>query len=102
MLKFDSDTIQGLGPGTRANVLAQRSRSQRFWQENKERRQIRLEQRAAAETSLQAQSLLGPKIHTEVKAAEKFWDAEDYHMQYLQKGGQDARKQATETIRCYG
>ncbi len=50
MLKFDSDTVTGLGPGTRANVLAQRSRSQRFWQENKERRQIRLEQRAAAET----------------------------------------------------
>jgi len=50
MLKFESDTVSGLGPGTRANVLAQRSRSQRFWQENKERRQIRLEQRAAAET----------------------------------------------------
>ncbi len=50
MLKFDSDTVSGLGPGTRATVLAQRSRSQRFWQENKERRQIRLEQRAAAET----------------------------------------------------
>ena len=50
MLKFESDTVSGLGPGTRADVLAQRSRSQRFWQENKERRQIRLEQRAAAET----------------------------------------------------
>ena len=50
MLKFESDTVTGLGPGTRANILAQRSRSQRFWQENKERRQIRLEQRAAAET----------------------------------------------------
>ena len=50
MLKFESDTVSGLGPGTRANILAQRSRSQRFWQENKERRQIRLEQRAAAET----------------------------------------------------
>ena len=50
MLKFESETVSGLGPGTRANVLAQRSRSQRFWQENKERRQIRLEQRAAAET----------------------------------------------------
>ena len=50
MLKFDSDTVTGLGPGTRADVLAQRTRSQRFWQENKERRQSRLEQRAAAET----------------------------------------------------
>lgn len=60
------------------------------------------EQRAVAEESLQAQALLGPQIFTEVKAAEQFWDAEDYHMQYLQKGGQDARKQATDTIRCYG
>ena len=60
------------------------------------------EQKAAAEASLEAQALLGPKIHTEVMEAAKFWDAEDYHMQYLQKGGQDARKQATETIRCYG
>merc|ERR1712100_981209 len=60
------------------------------------------ERRAVAEESLQAQALLGPQIFTEVKAAEQFWDAEDYHMQYLQKGGQDARKQATDTIRCYG
>ena len=44
---------------------------------------------------------LGP-VRTEVVQAAKFWDAEDYHMQYLQKGGQDARKKATETIRCYG
>ena len=55
-----------------------------------------------SEQTLQEAALLGPKIYTEIKAAEKFWDAEDYHMQYLQKGGQDARKQATETIRCYG
>ena len=43
-----------------------------------------------------------PPIVTEVKKAEVWWDAEEYHMQYLQKGGQDARKTATETIRCYG
>ena len=28
--------------------------------------------------------------------------AEDYHQQYLQKGGQSAKKDAAETIRCYG
>ena len=44
----------------------------------------------------------GLPVRTEVVDAATFWDAEDYHMQYLQKGGQDARKQATETIRCYG
>ena len=41
-------------------------------------------------------------VETELAKADKFWNAEDYHMQYLQKGGQDARKAATETIRCYG
>lgn len=41
-------------------------------------------------------------VQTEVEAAERWWPAEDYHQQYLQKGGQSARKQAAETIRCYG
>ena len=41
-------------------------------------------------------------MQTEVEEVATFWDAEDYHMQYLQKGGQDARKGAEETIRCYG
>lgn len=41
-------------------------------------------------------------VKTEVESAEQFWKAEEYHMQYLQKGGQSARKKETETIRCYG
>lgn len=45
-------------------------------------------------------SLGHPK--TEVVTAVKFWPAEDHHMQYLQKGGQNAQKKADETIRCYG
>ena len=27
---------------------------------------------------------------------------EEYHQQYLKKGGQSAKKKETETIRCYG
>ena len=50
MLKFESDSVSGLGPGTRANVLAQQSRSQRFYEERNQRKHVRLEQRAAAET----------------------------------------------------
>ena len=38
----------------------------------------------------------------EMKQAAMFYDAEDYHQQYLLKGGQSARKGAKETIRCYG
>ena len=44
----------------------------------------------------------GPDCKTEVLPAAKFWDAEDYHQQYLLKGGQSARKGDTTTIRCYG
>eukprot|EP00977_Amphora_coffeiformis_P008587 scaffold1953_cov176-Amphora_coffeaeformis.AAC.5 len=46
-------------------------------------------------------------IATELKPAMPFWPAEDYHQQYLEKGGrfgqaQDASKGATDPIRCYG
>lgn len=44
----------------------------------------------------------GATVKTEVEGVARWWDAEDYHQQYLQKGGQDASKDATETIRCYG
>mmetsp|Transcript_58794 Transcript_58794/g.110963 ORF Transcript_58794/g.110963 Transcript_58794/m.110963 type:complete len:357 (+) Transcript_58794:74-1144(+) len=65
------------------------------------------EQKAEAQASLVAAKELGllnngQAVYTEVVAAEKFWPAEDYHQQYLTKGGQSAKKQDTETIRCYG
>lgn len=43
-----------------------------------------------------------PACVTEVVDAGVFYDAEEYHQQYLMKGGQDAKKDAKETIRCYG
>lgn len=44
----------------------------------------------------------GEECVTECLPAEKFWDAEDYHQQYLLKGGQSAKKNDPITIRCYG
>ena len=41
-------------------------------------------------------------VQTEVVRASRYWSAEDYHQQYLQKGGQSAKKGYEETIRCYG
>ena len=41
-------------------------------------------------------------IVTEVEPVAAYFDAEDYHQQYLQKKGQSARKRDETTIRCYG
>lgn len=42
------------------------------------------------------------EVMTEVNRATQFYMAEDYHQQYLLKGGQSAKKGSTDTIRCYG
>jgi peptide-methionine (S)-S-oxide reductase len=44
----------------------------------------------------------GDDCVTECKPAAKWYPAEDYHQQYLLKGGQSARKGDATAIRCYG
>mmetsp|Transcript_15962 Transcript_15962/g.18186 ORF Transcript_15962/g.18186 Transcript_15962/m.18186 type:complete len:369 (+) Transcript_15962:98-1204(+) len=44
----------------------------------------------------------GKRCVTECLETMKFYKAEDHHQQYLLKGGQNAKKNAKETIRCYG
>eukprot|EP00894_Picocystis_sp_ML_P004896 jgi/Pico_ML_1/55413/g1101.t2 len=56
------------------------------------------EQKREAE---QAKSKI-PGAVTEVLPAAIFWPAEDYHQQYLEKGGQSAEKTCKDPIRCYG
>ncbi|KAG8390216.1 hypothetical protein BUALT_Bualt01G0060800 [Buddleja alternifolia] len=53
------------------------------------------------------QKLLNRKIVTEILPAKKFYRAEEYHQQYLAKGGrlglgQSAEKGCNDPIRCYG
>eukprot|EP00898_Chlorokybus_atmophyticus_P001532 jgi/Chlat1/237/Chrsp1S03141 len=60
-------------------------------------------QKADAEAGLaNAQSHIRGIIVTEVTPANTFYKAEDYHQQYLEKGGQCSRKGDTTRIRCYG
>lgn len=61
------------------------------------------EQKTIAEESLAAiQMKYDTPIVTEIKAATIFYKAEDYHQQYLEKGGQCSLKGDTSKIRCYG
>mmetsp|Transcript_12808 Transcript_12808/g.23026 ORF Transcript_12808/g.23026 Transcript_12808/m.23026 type:complete len:277 (-) Transcript_12808:61-891(-) len=61
------------------------------------------EQESIARARFTNEQLLYSKpIATELKSAMSFWPAEKYHQQYLAKGGQNAEKNAVETIRCYG
>lgn len=57
------------------------------------------EQRIQAEEAVRANN---NKYNAELLQAAKFYDAEEYHQQYLLKGGQSARKGCKETIRCFG
>jgi len=49
----------------------------------------------------------GRSIAAELKPAADYWVAENYHQQYLEKGGrggrpQSAAKECKDAIRCYG
>lgn len=75
------------------------------------------EQKAAAEKAIEEvnkklqsnvfRRVVGSKVVSELKPASDYYVAENYHQQYLEKGGrfsrpQNASKGATEKIRCYG
>ena len=57
------------------------------------------EQRKLAEHLL---SINNNRYDIELLKASTFYHAEEMHQQYLYKGGQSARKNARETIRCFG
>ncbi|KAG1713037.1 hypothetical protein DVH05_000765 [Phytophthora capsici] len=60
------------------------------------------QRKAALASKEEYQKTLSKPIVTEIMEAKQFWDAEDYHQKYLEKGGQCADKGCDETIRCYG
>ncbi|CAN6569168.1 unnamed protein product [Malus baccata var. baccata] len=65
------------------------------------------QEKAARESLEQHQKKVNRKIVTEILPAKKFYRAEEYHQQYLAKGGrfgfsQSAEKGCNDPIRCYG
>lgn len=57
---------------------------------------------AATRSREELQKKLQQPIATEVEAVFNYFPAEDYHQQYLEKGGQCAFKGDLTPIRCYG
>ncbi|CAK9135095.1 unnamed protein product [Ilex paraguariensis] len=65
------------------------------------------QEKAAIESRDRHQKQMNRKIVTEILPAKKFYRAEEYHQQYLSKGGrfgfkQSAEKGCNDPIRCYG
>lgn len=57
---------------------------------------------AAIRSRNEQQQKYNQKIVTEIAKATTWYPAEDYHQQYLQKGGQCSRAGDLTPIRCYG
>ena len=61
------------------------------------------EQKEIAKKSIaEEEKVLNRKIVTELTKFTTFWDAEEYHQKYLEKGGQCSIKGNKDKIRCYG
>lgn len=80
-----------MGTQYRSGIYYYNETQARLAQESKEAKQLEVKE----------------KIVTEILPAKKFYRAEEYHQQYLEKGGgqglkQSAQKGCTDPIRCYG
>lgn len=76
-----------MGSQYRSGIYYYNETQARLAQESKEAKQLELEDTT---------------IVTEILPAKKFYRAEEYHQQYLEKKGQSAEEGCNDPIRCYG
>lgn len=81
-----------MGTQYRSGIYYYNETQARLAQESKEAKQLEFKDK---------------KVVTEILPAKRFYRAEEYHQQYLEKGGGNGNKQSAEKgcndpIRCYG
>ena len=74
-------------------------RSGIYWHDMEQRDQA---ERMHKTISSQLMETIGMPLATEIVKCETFFNAEEQHQKYLERGGQDAKKMCRNPIRCYG
>jgi len=82
-------------PNRQGNDVGTQYRSAIFYHDDEQKR-------LAEESKAKEQQKYDSPIVTEIVPAPTFYTAEDYHQQYLEKGGQCSAKGSKDRIRCYG
>lgn len=93
-------------PNRQGNDRGTQYRSAIYYHDDEQKKQAAAKLEAMSEKLTQRDPLArgwqGSKVVVQLEPAGDYWLAETYHQQYLEKGGQNASKDATDRIRCYG
>ena len=93
------DVHDGTQLNKQGNDHGTQYRSGIYWHTTEQRDQATKQFELVSETLM---SRINAPLVTEIEPLQVFHDAEMEHQQYLEKGGQNARKTCNDPIRCYG